>query len=164
MRLNLAAKQSADRSRPTGTMEQLWQDLRVAARGLLKDRAFSVTTIATLALCLAANIAIFAVVDGVLLKPLPFAEADRLVSLHNSYPGAGAPIADNGVPDYYDRLTALTALEGLAMYRQNGMTIGGDTRDAERSCAKSTGLSWTTGMLIPNTSAASMTPTMRIGS
>ena len=113
-------------------MEQLWQDLRVAARGLLKDRAFSVTTIATLALCLAANIAIFAVVDGVLLKPLPFAEADRLVSLHNSYPGAGAPIADNGVPDYYDRLTALTAFEGLAMYRQNGMTIGGDTRDAER--------------------------------
>ena len=71
-------------------MEQLWQDLRVAARGLLKDRAFSVTTVATLALCLAANIAIFAVVDGVLLKPLPFAEPDRLVSLHNSYPGAGA--------------------------------------------------------------------------
>ena len=66
------AKQSADRSPSNRTMEQLWQDLRVAARGLLKDRAFSVTTVATLALCLAANIAIFAVVDGVLLKPLPF--------------------------------------------------------------------------------------------
>ncbi len=113
-------------------MEQFWQDLRVAARGLLKDRAFSVTTVSTLALCLAANIAIFAVVDGVLLKPLPFPGADRLVSLHNSYPGAGAAIADNGVPDYDDRLGALTAFEGLAMYRQNGMTIGGDTRDAER--------------------------------
>jgi predicted permease len=113
-------------------MEQLWQDLRVAARGLLKDRAFSVTTITTLALCLAANIAIFAVVDGVLLKPLPFPEADRLISLHNSYPGAGVAVADNGVPDYFDRLQALTALEGLAMYRQTGLTIGGDRTDPER--------------------------------
>ena len=113
-------------------MEQLWQDLRVAARGLVKDRAFSVTTIATLALCLAANIAIFAVVDGVLLKPLPFAEPDRLVSINNSYPGAGVAIADNGVPDYFDRLQALTALDGLAMYRQTGLTIGGDRSDPER--------------------------------
>ena len=113
-------------------MEQLWQDLRVAARGLWKDRAFSVTTIATLALCLAANVAIFAVVDGVLLKPLPFHEPDRLISINNSYPGAGVAVADNGVPDYYDRLQALTALEGLAMYRQTGLTIGGDRTDPER--------------------------------
>ena len=113
-------------------MEQLWQDLRVAARGLVKDRAFTLTTVSTLALCLAANIAIFAVVDGVLLKPLPFHEPDRLVSINNSYPGAGVDIADNGVPDYFDRLQALTALEGLAMYRQTGLTIGGERTDPER--------------------------------
>jgi hypothetical protein len=53
-------------------MDRLWQDIRVSLRGLWKDRSFAFTTIATLALCLAANIAIFAVVDGVLLKPLPF--------------------------------------------------------------------------------------------
>lgn len=113
-------------------MDWLWQDLRVAARGLWKDRAFTITTMATLALCLAANVAIFAVVDGVLLKPLPFDEPDRLVAIYNQYPGAGVEIASNGVPDYYDRLEALTALDSLANYRQTGLTIGGDRTDAER--------------------------------
>ncbi len=114
-------------------MDRLWQDLRLAVRVLWKDRSFTLTTVATLALCLAANIAIFAVVNGVLLRPLPFDEPDRLVTLHNEYPGAGVAVSDNGVPDYYDRLEALTALDGLAMYRQNGMTIGGGAgADAER--------------------------------
>ena len=70
-------------------MDRLLQDLRFGARLLWKDRSFSLTTIATLALCLAANIAIFAVVDGVLLKPLPFPEPERLVRMFNQYPGAG---------------------------------------------------------------------------
>jgi len=113
-------------------MDRLWQDLRVAVRGLRKDRAFTLTTVATLALCLAANIAIFAVVDGVLLKPLPFDDPDRLVTIYNQYPGAGVEVASNGVPDYFDRLEALAALDGLAMYRQTGMTIGGDRTDPER--------------------------------
>jgi len=113
-------------------MERLWQDIRVSLRGLWKDRSFTLTTVATLALCLAANVAIFAVVDGVLLKPLPFDQADRLVTINNSYPGAGVAIASNGVPDYYDRLEAVTALQSLAMYRQAGATIGGDRGQAER--------------------------------
>ena len=116
-------------------MDRLWQDIRVSLRGLWKDRAFTLTTVATLALCLAANVAIFAVVDGVLLKPLPFDRPDQLVSLHNAYPGAGVSVADNGVPDYYDRLQALMALESLAMYRQAGVTVGGDRGQAERLLA-----------------------------
>ena len=43
-------------------MDRLWQDIRVSFRGLWKDRAFTLTAVATLALCLAANVAIFAVV------------------------------------------------------------------------------------------------------
>jgi hypothetical protein len=113
-------------------MDRLWQDIRVALRGLWKDRAFTLTTVATLALCLAANITIFAVVDGVLLKPLPFDQPDRLVAINNSYPGAGVAIASNGVPDYYDRLAGVPALESLAMYRQAGLTIIGDQGQAER--------------------------------
>ena len=62
-------------------MDRLLQDFRFAVRLLWKDRSFAVTTIATLALCLAANIAIFAIVDGVLFKPLPFPQPDRLVSI-----------------------------------------------------------------------------------
>ena len=69
-------------------MERLLQDLRFAGRVLWKDRSFALTTIATLALCLAANVAIFAVVNGVLFKPLPFSEPDRLIRIFNRYPGA----------------------------------------------------------------------------
>jgi len=113
-------------------MDRLWQDIRISLRGLWKDRAFTLTTVATLALCLAANVAIFAVVDGILLKPLPFDESDRLVTVYNAYPGAGVSVAGNGVPDYYDRLEAVTAFESLSMYRQAGATIGGDRGQAER--------------------------------
>jgi predicted permease len=113
-------------------MERLLQDLRFATRTLWKDRSFTLTTITTLALCLAANVAIFAIVDGVLLKPLPFNEPDRLVRIFNRYPGAGVEIADNGVPDYFDRIAGMPALESVAMFRQQGVTLSGATGDAER--------------------------------
>src|SRR5688572_11878299 len=106
-------------------MDRLLQDLRFAVRLLWKDRSFTATTVATLALCLAANIAIFAVVDGVLLKPLPFAEPHELVRINNAYPGAGVESADNGVPDYLDRKRDVSVFEEVAMFRQAGVTISG---------------------------------------
>jgi len=114
-------------------MERLLQDLRFALRLLWKDRGFTLTTVATLALCVAANTAIFAVVHSVLLKPLPFPRAEQMATVFNSYPGAGALRASNGVPDYYDRLAHAPAFEEIAMYRQAGMTIGGQgTGEIER--------------------------------
>jgi predicted permease len=115
-------------------MDRLIQDLRFAGRLLWKDRSFSLTTIATLALCLGANVAIFAVVNGVLLKPLPFSEPDRLVQLFNQYPGAGVDTAgSNGVPDYFDRRRDMPALEETALYRSSGVTISGSgLNEAER--------------------------------
>jgi predicted permease len=113
-------------------MDRLLQDLRFGVRLLWKDRSFSLTTIATLALCLAANTAIFAVVDGVLLKPLPFPEPDRLVRVFNKYPGAGVVAeGSNGVPDYFDRRQGMPALEELAMFRESGVTLTGSA-EAER--------------------------------
>jgi predicted permease len=118
-------------------MDRLLQDLRFGARLLWKDRSFSLTTIATLALCLAANAAIFAVVDGVLLKPLPFPEPERLVRLFNKYPGAGVVAeGSNGVPDYFDRRQGMTALEDLAVFREMGVTLTGSGASApERALA-----------------------------
>jgi predicted permease len=113
-------------------MDRLLQDLRFALRLLWKDRGFTLTTVATLALCVAANTSIFAVVHAVLLKPLPFPEPERLTTIFNSYPGAGAVRASNGVPDYYDRLAQMPALEGIAMYRTSGATIGGQGGEVER--------------------------------
>jgi predicted permease len=114
-------------------MDRLLQDLKFAARLLVKDRAFTVTTVATLAVCLAANTAIFAIVNSVLLRPLPFPEPERIVTVFNAYPGAGVERASNGVPDYYDRLTQAPAFEELAMYRSQGVTVGGQGQgDPER--------------------------------
>jgi predicted permease len=115
-------------------MDRLLQDLRFAGRLLWKDRSFSLTTIATLALCLAANVAIFAVVNGVLLKPLPFPEPDRLVRIFNKYPGAGVDTGgSNGVPDYFDRRRDMVSLEETALFREAGLTISGNgLADAER--------------------------------
>jgi predicted permease len=109
-------------------MDRSLQDLKFAVRLLIKDRGFTITTVATLALCLAANAAIFAIVNSVLLRPLPFPEPDRIVTIFNAYPGAGVERASNGVPDYYDRLAGVPALESLAMYRTSGVTIGGQGR------------------------------------
>ncbi len=106
-------------------MDRFFQDLRFATRLLWKDRGFTVTTIATLTLCVAANTSIFAVVNAVLLRPLPFPEPERIATIFNSYPEAGAFRASNGVPDYYDRLAQATAFEEIAMYRTSGVTIGG---------------------------------------
>jgi hypothetical protein len=59
-------------------MSSLLNDLRVAVRALSKAPTFALVTIATLAVAIGANTAIFSVVDGVLLRPLPYPDADRI--------------------------------------------------------------------------------------
>ena len=106
-------------------------ELRHSIRLLLKDRSFTVTALLTLALCIGANTAIFSVVRSVLLRPLPVPHADRLVFIYNSYPNAGAERAGAGVPDFFDRLTALSALKDQALFRTSGATLVAD-KGAER--------------------------------
>ncbi len=57
------------------------QDVRLALRTLLKDRGFTAVTVLTLAVAIGANTAIFSVVEGVLLRPLPYPDADRVVTV-----------------------------------------------------------------------------------
>jgi predicted permease len=105
-------------------MDTLFQDLKFALRLLVKDRAFAATTILTLALCIGANTAIFTVVRSVLLRPLPYAEADRLVFEYDSFPGAGVERAGTSVPNYFDRLAFSDVLESQALYRSNALKVG----------------------------------------
>ncbi len=117
-------------------MENLLKDLRFGFRMLWKDRGFAVAAILTLGLCIGANGAIFNVVDSVLLQPLPFPEADRLVLFYNSYPNAGAPRAGSGVPDYYDRLEHMDVFTELALLEDQGWTLGeGSTPERIRGLA-----------------------------
>jgi len=106
-------------------MESLLQDIKFGAKLLWKDKGFAITAIATLALCIGANAAIFSVINSVILRPLPVPESERLLIGFNSYPNAGVQRASNGVPDYYDRLRELDdVLEEQAMFNNSGLTFG----------------------------------------
>jgi predicted permease len=107
-------------------MERLVQDLKFAVRVLWKDRGFAVTALVTLAICIGANSAIFAIVNSVILRPLPVPEPDRLVIFYNSYPNAGVERGSTGVPDYYDRLRETSVFEEQALYQMRGQTVGGE--------------------------------------
>ena len=108
-------------------MERLFQDARFAVRLLFKDRGFTTTAILTLAVCIGANAAIFAVVNAVLLQPLPVRDAGQLMHMYNAYPGAG--LADGrgstGVPDYFDRLRESDVFQEQALYNTRGVTLSG---------------------------------------
>ena len=106
-------------------MERLLQDLRFAGRVLWKDRGFTVTAALTLAICIGANAAIFAIVNSVLLRPLPVPRAEQLVHMYNAYPGAGVgDDGSTGVPDYYDRLRETDVFQEQALYNTRGVTLG----------------------------------------
>jgi len=109
----------------------LFQDIKFGLRLLLRDRSFTITSILTLAVCIGANAAMFSVVRSVLLKPLPFPGSERVVLLYNSYPNAGAPRAAAAVPDFYDRLEGVKAMNEQALFQRGSMTLG-DAEGVER--------------------------------
>ena len=77
-----ARERTRDEFRARG-LEDVWRDLRVGGRALLRAPGFSVIVILTLALGIGATTAIFSVVNAVLLRPLPYPRADRIVAVTN---------------------------------------------------------------------------------
>lgn len=107
-------------------LASLARDVRLAVRGLFHEKGFTATVLATLALCLGANVVIFTVVHSVLLKPLPFPEPGRLITLVNSYPKAGVERAGASIPNYYDRRGHLPAVSAIAEVRSLTAIVGGN--------------------------------------
>jgi len=99
-------------------------DLRLGLRLLLKDKAFTLTAVLTLAVCIGAHTALFSIVHNVLLKPLSVPESERIVLMGNAYPGAGAAVGgSSAVPDYYDRLRDMDVFEEQADYNGSNQSI-----------------------------------------
>lgn len=105
-------------------MDVIIQDLRFALRLLRRDKAYAIAVVLTLGLCLGANTAIFTIVRSVLIRPLPYPEADRLVLIYDAYPGAGVERAGVSVPNYFDRTRIPEVIESTALYRYDGAKVG----------------------------------------
>jgi len=112
--------------------------LRFAFRQLIKNPAFSAVAIVTLALGIGANTAIFSIVNAVLLRPLPYPDADRIMVLNESSgPGQDYSVA---LPDYFDWRNDNKVFEHLACTHKESRNLSGISgREAERvSCASVT--------------------------
>jgi putative ABC transport system permease protein len=103
-------------------MDYLKQDLQYAVRRLLKAPGFTAVAVLTLALGIGANSAIFSVVNGVLLKPLPFPESGRLVRVYHTSDGSRSSMSG---PNFTDIARMATTLEGMAAISTAGMILTG---------------------------------------
>lgn len=112
----------------------LTSDLRFALRSLARSRGFALAVIVTLGLGIGANTAIFSVVRGVMLRPLPNRDGDRLVYLRQSNNGPGGENIAFSVPEINDFREASKALGGIAEYSPITFTLIGD-HEAERLSA-----------------------------
>jgi putative ABC transport system permease protein len=112
-------------------VEGVVSDLRYAVRALRHSRAFTIVVVLTLALGIGANTAIFSVVRGVLLKPLPHRDGDRLLYLRQSMDGPGGENVAFSVPEIHDFRAGVAALGGIAEFSPWNLTLQGD-HDATR--------------------------------
>jgi putative ABC transport system permease protein len=105
-------------------------DVRYTTRMLLKSPGFSLVAILTLALGIGANTAIFSVINAVLLAPLPYPQADRIMTLEEETGGIKSSVA---FPDYLDWRRDTTVFENLAVSRHDSRNLSGiPGREAER--------------------------------
>src|SRR5262247_617655 len=102
-------------------MRTFWQDLRYGARMLLKQPGLTFVAVFTLALGIGANSAIFSVVNGVLLRPLPLEDPDRLIKIWETFPSGGQTTLS--VPNLRDWREQNTVFNGIAAYTFSSVNL-----------------------------------------
>ena len=103
----------------------MWQDIRYAVRMAFRRPGFALSAALTLALGIGATTAIFSVVYGVVLKPLPFHDATRLVSLVHSAPGINVPVVNHGPATYFTYRDNQRVFEGIGAWESTEVSITG---------------------------------------
>ncbi|HET7674391.1 MAG TPA: hypothetical protein VFL54_02610, partial [Gammaproteobacteria bacterium] len=111
-------------------MNGFLKDLRFGLRQLVAKPGFAAAAILTLALGIGANTAVFSALNGYLLKPLPYPDAERLVAVNESVPVVGEPYAGVSIASYTDVKQGTPAFSISALYEREGrnFTLDGRTR------------------------------------
>jgi predicted permease len=119
-----SVKDDCRQARSLHWVDELARNLRYAVRSLRKTPRFTATALLTLAVCIGANLTIFAVSDAILLRPLPFPHPDRLVTIYNTYPKANVPRDGANIADYYEFRGHIPAFESVSLYSFGTATVG----------------------------------------
>jgi predicted permease len=119
------------RARGLWLFDELFREMHHAARVLRNTPGFTATALLTLTLCIGANLTIFAAIDSVLLRPLPFPNPERLVTVFNTYPKAGVERDGSSLTNYYERRGRIPAFASISIYRY-GTGIVGEAGSTER--------------------------------
>jgi len=104
-------------------METLFKDLRYGVRSLLKQPAFTLVAVITLALGIGGNSAMFSVVNAVLLRPLQYPESDRIVVLEGINPSKGITQSNMSIPDFADWQSQNQLFEHIAGFIAGGLLL-----------------------------------------
>jgi predicted permease len=99
-------------------------EVKMALRRLQRSPGFTATALATLAICIGANLAIFAVVDAVLIRALPFPDPGRLLTLYYVYPKLPSAVSGASLTNYYERRGKIPALSSIAEIQESTAVIG----------------------------------------
>ncbi|HYL76900.1 MAG TPA: ABC transporter permease [Bryobacteraceae bacterium] len=110
------------------SLERLMQDLRYALRMMRRSPGFAAIVVATLAIGIGANTAIFSIVDGVLLRPLPYPDADRLVAVYSHFSAQSLPRGTFSVADFFDLHAQVKSFDRFAAYSYRRWVLTGVDR------------------------------------
>jgi putative ABC transport system permease protein len=113
-------------------MQTLIQDLRYGLRVLLKQPGFTLVAVVTLALGIGANTAIFSVVNAVLLRPMPYAESERLIKLYGNMLSVNMANMSASVPELTDYRQQTSSFDGIAAYDDFSANLTSKDGEPER--------------------------------
>jgi len=142
------------RLRIRGVVEGLMQDVRYGARGLLKSKGFSVVAIATLAVGIGANATVFSILNGVLLRPLPYEDSQELVWIAERSV-SGTPMSA-AWENFRDWKAEAGSFKGLTAYNNNSTTVLGGAEPVYTNVANVSEDFWTVFPVSPKSGRLSL--------
>jgi putative ABC transport system permease protein len=132
-------KEGCRDARGVGFLEDFVRDVQLGLRLLWKSPGFTSVAVVTLVLGVGVSTAVFSVVDGVLLRPLPFPDSGRIVTIWNTYPQLGGERQEVSPPDFCDWREQSRSFAQLAAYERFSWVLGGEPDSLRLSAARVSG-------------------------